>query len=102
MSSSPAEEGAAPFVGDGGQGPAADASRADGRVADVLYRTALAGDRRAAVISVLSAIFVTSLVQQQAPSEAAWVWCVACVLIAGARLFVNRPRLAGSAATSPL
>jgi signal transduction histidine kinase/CheY-like chemotaxis protein len=100
MPSSAAEEGAAPLVGDSGEQPAADASRADGRVADVLYRTALAGDRRAAVITVLSAVFVTSLVRQQAPSEAGWVWCLACVLIAGLRLLVNRPPPAGSAAGS--
>jgi len=100
MPSSAAEEGAAPLVGDSGEQPAADASRADGRVADVLYRTALTGDRRAAVITVLSAVFVTSLVRQQAPSEAGWVWCLACVLIAGLRLLVNRPPPAGSAAGS--
>src|SRR5579859_1501018 len=76
---------AAALAGDASR-PDARASRADLRVADVLYRTALAGDRRAAVITVLSAIFVTSLVEQPRSSQVAWVWCVACVLIAGARL----------------
>jgi two-component system, sensor histidine kinase len=69
------------------------AARADPRVARVLYRSALAGDHRAVVITVLSACFVTSLVEQQHASRAAWIWCVACVSVAGLRLLVNRPQL---------
>jgi two-component system, sensor histidine kinase len=69
------------------------AARADSRVAKVLYRTALAGDHRAVVITVLSAFFVTSLAEQQSRSYAAWFWCMACVVVAGLRLAVNRPRM---------
>jgi signal transduction histidine kinase len=85
------------LVGDSRQ-PDARASREDLRVAEVLYRMALAGDRRASVITVLSAIFVTSLVEQQRSSLAAWVWGVACLLLAGVRLLLNERLQRGSAA----
>jgi two-component system, sensor histidine kinase len=99
MPSRAAERPPAPFVG-GSQHRDARASRADARVAEILYRTALAGDRRAAVITLLSAIFVTSLVEQQSASLTAWVWCFACLLLAGIRLLLNRPRALGSTPSS--
>jgi signal transduction histidine kinase len=75
--------------------PDARAARADPRVAEVLYRTALEGDRRAVVITVLSAIFVASLVGQQGTSRIVWLWCGACVVLASVRLLLNRPPAAG-------
>jgi two-component system, sensor histidine kinase len=95
-----AEAASAPLVA-GAQQPDAHAARADLRVADVLYRTALAGDRRAAIITVLSAIFVTSLVEQLSASLAAWIWCIACMLTAGVRLLLNKGWPAGPSAESP-
>jgi signal transduction histidine kinase len=77
------------------QVPDARKARADPRVADALYRTALAGDRRAVVITVLSALFVTSLVKQQSTSDTVWLWCIACVAIAAVRLLLNRPWVLG-------
>jgi len=82
--------------------PDARAARADPRVAEVLYRTALAGDRRAVLITVLGSFFVALLVGRRTFSHVAWVWCGACVALAGTRLLLNRPRpLSGTAATSP-
>ena len=71
--------------------PDARAARADGRVADVLYRTALAGDRWAVVTTMLGALFVASVVAKEAASRAAWYWCTACVLLASMRLLLSRP-----------
>jgi signal transduction histidine kinase len=78
------------------------AARADPRVAEVLYRTALAGDRRAVLITVLGSFFVASLVERRTFSHVAWVWCAAYVALAGSRLLLNRPRSPNNAsATSP-
>jgi two-component system, sensor histidine kinase len=71
-------------------------ARSDPRIAEALYRTALAGDRRVAVIMILGSVIVASLVQQQGSSRVAWLWCGACVVLSGGRLLLNRPRrLAG-------
>jgi len=72
--------------------PDARAARADPRVAAVLYRTALAGDRRAVLVTILGSFFVALLVERRTFSHVAWVWCAACVALAAARLFWNRPR----------
>ena len=53
---------------------------------------ALAGDRRAVLVTVLGSCFVAPLVERRTFSNVAWVWCVACVALAGARLLLNRPR----------
>ena len=71
--------------------PDARGARADPRVAAVLYRTALDGDRRVVVMTVLCALFVASLVARQSPSRTAWLWCGTCVVLAGVRLLLNRP-----------
>lgn len=71
--------------------PDARRARADPRVAAVLYRTALDGDRRVVVVTVLGALFVASLVGRQSPSRTAWIWCAACVVLAAVRLLLNRP-----------
>ncbi len=71
--------------------PNARAARADGRVAAVLYRTALDGERRVVVITVLGALFVASLAQQHIPSYVAWYWCATCAALAALRLLLNRP-----------
>jgi len=72
--------------------PDARAARADSRVAAVLYRMALAGDRRAVLVTVLGSCFVALLVERRTFSNVAWVWCAACVALAGTRLFWIRPR----------
>ena len=81
----------------------ARAARADPRVADVLYRTALTGDRWAVVTTVLGALFVASVLEQYRTSRAPWLWCAACVLLAGARLLLFQPARFGtpSAVTRP-
>jgi two-component system, sensor histidine kinase len=83
--------------------PDARAARDDPRVAEVLYRTALTGDRWAVVTTVLGALFVTSMLEQQRTSRAPWLWCVACVLLAAARLLLFQPSSFGksSAVTPP-
>jgi two-component system, sensor histidine kinase len=77
----------------------ARAARADPRVTEVLYRTALAGDRRVVAITVLGALFVASLIEQQNGSHRVWLWCLACMALACARLFFNGADSAGDAAT---
>jgi signal transduction histidine kinase len=72
--------------------PGAEAARADPRVAAVLYRMALAGDRRAVLVTILGSCFVALLAERRTFSNVAWVWCAACVALAGARLLCNRPR----------
>jgi signal transduction histidine kinase len=72
--------------------PDARAARADPRVADELYHTALEGDRRAVLITVLSSFFVASLLERRGFSHVAWLWCIGCVALAGGRLLLNRPR----------
>ena len=74
-----------------GDAPDARGARADPRVAAALYRTALDGDRRVVVMTVLCALFVASLVARQSPSRTAWLWCGTCVVLAGVRLLLNRP-----------
>ncbi len=76
--------------------PEAGVARSDPRIAEALYRTALAGDRRVAVITILGSVIVASLVQQQGSSRVAWLWCAVCVVLSGGRLLLNRPgRVAG-------
>jgi signal transduction histidine kinase/CheY-like chemotaxis protein len=72
-------------------------ARADARVAQVLYLTALAGDRRVVVITLLAALFVTSLVEQQSTSRTALLWCSACAALAAVRWFFNHPPRADEA-----
>src|SRR5207237_847801 len=45
----------------------------------------------AVVTTILGALFVASVVQQQGASRAAWLWCGACVALAGARLLLFQP-----------
>jgi two-component system, sensor histidine kinase len=80
--------------------PDARSASVDPRVADVLYRTALAGDRRAVVITVLGSFFVALLVERRSFSHVAWVWCAACVALAATRLLLNRPRPQSDAAAT--
>ena len=68
--------------------PDARASRADPRVAQVLYRTALAGDRRVVATITVGAFFVASVAHQQGASGTAWAWCGACVALACGRLLI--------------
>jgi signal transduction histidine kinase len=77
------------------EAPEAGVARSDPRIADALYRTALAGDRRVAVIMILGSVIVASLVQQQGSSRVAWLWSAACVVLSGGRLLLNRPRRRG-------
>lgn len=72
--------------------PGAEAARADPRVAAVLYRMALAGDRRAVLVTILGSCFVALLAERRTFSNVAWVWCATCVALAGARLLWNQPR----------
>ena len=81
--------------------PNARAARADPRVAEVLYRTALTGDRWAVLTTVLGALFVASVLEQQRVSRAPWLWCVACVLLAGARLLFQPSPFARRPAAAP-
>jgi signal transduction histidine kinase len=69
-------------------------------VADVLYQTALAGDRLAVLITVLGSFFVASLVERRSFSHMAWLWCIACVALAGVRLLLNRPRVGDPGVTA--
>jgi signal transduction histidine kinase len=75
--------------------PEARVARSDPRIAEALYETALAGDRRVAVIMILGSFIVASLVQQQGSSRLAWLWCGASVVLSGVRLLLNRPRRLG-------
>ena len=81
----------------GGDVPDARASRADPRVAQVLHRTALAGDRRVVATITVGAFFVASVAYQQGASGSAWAWCGACVALACGRLliFQSMPPAAG-------
>jgi signal transduction histidine kinase len=82
--------------------PDARGARADPRVAAVLYRTALDGDRRVVVMTVLGALFVASLVERQSTSRTAWIWCATCIVLAGVRLLRNRPPRFGKPAAPEL
>jgi signal transduction histidine kinase len=75
--------------------PEVRVARSDPRIAEALYETALAGDRRVAVIMILGSFIVASLVQQQGSSRLAWLWCGASVVLSGGRLLLNRPRRLG-------
>jgi len=66
----------------------ARSARADPRVAEVLHRTALAGDRRAVATMTVGSFFVASVVQQQGTAGSAWVWCATCVILLFARLLI--------------
>lgn len=79
------------------EAPEARVARSDPRIAEALYETALAGDRRVAVIMILGSFIVASLVQQQGRSRLAWLWCGASVVLSGGRLLLNRPRRLGGA-----
>ena len=79
--------------------PDAREARADPRVTEVLYRTALAGDRRVVAITVLGALCVASLVEPQSDSHRAWLWCLSCMALACARLFFNGARSADHPST---
>ena len=70
----------------------ARSARANPRVAAVLHRTALAGDRRAVATMIVGAFFLSSVAQQQGASSSAWVWCGTCVALACGRLLVVYPR----------
>ena len=87
----------------GAVAPEARAARADPRVAEVLYRTALTGDRWAVLTTVLGALFVASVVGQPRAHPVPWFWCAACVVLGGLRLLLFQPRLLGqqSAAAPP-
>jgi signal transduction histidine kinase/CheY-like chemotaxis protein len=89
-------------VGPLSEAPDARAARADPRVAEVLFRTALAGDRVATFITILVSMVVASLVRERSTSRAAWVWCAACVILAGVRWVLNRPRRAVHPPATPL
>ena len=75
--------------------PEARTARADPRVAEVLYRTALSGDRWAALTTMLGALFVASVVGQQRAYPVPWLWCAACLVLAGLRLLLFQPRVLG-------
>jgi signal transduction histidine kinase len=68
-------------------------AREDPRVAVVLHRTALAGDRRAIVTMTVGAFFVASVAQQQGASAAAWIWCGICAALACSRLLLSGTEL---------
>lgn len=67
-------------------------ARANEKVTALLYRSALAGDRRAGVVTVLSSIIVALLMQLERASPAAWIWCATCVALTALRQLVNRPK----------
>ena len=75
--------------------PEARTARADPRVAEVLYRTALTGDRWVVLTTMLGALFVASVIGQQRAYPVPWLWCAACVVLAGLRLLLFQPRLLG-------
>jgi two-component system, sensor histidine kinase len=74
----------------GAAAPDAAAARADPRVADELYRTAYAGDRRAAVATIVGALIVASVVEQQTAYYLTRIWCGVCVALAGLRFVLIR------------
>jgi signal transduction histidine kinase len=76
----------------------AQVARSDARVSDLLLRTALAGDRRAMVVTCVGSIVVALLVQQRSTSFAAWGWCAACLALTLVRLIMNRPAWLGGTA----
>jgi two-component system, sensor histidine kinase len=81
----------------------ARSARADPRVAEVLYRTALAGDRRAVATLIVGAFFVASVAQTQGASSSAWVWCGTCVALACIRLLIfQRSRRGTPTAAGPV
>jgi signal transduction histidine kinase len=67
-------------------------ARAENRVGAVLYRTALAGDRRAVLITILATVSASALMQRQGGSRTVWLWCALNLLLAVARVAVNLPR----------
>ena len=81
-----------------------DASRphADPKVADVLFRNALAGDRRVVAITIAGALLVALVGRQTSDSRAEWTWCAACVGLSSLRLALHRPAGSENSARSLL
>jgi len=70
----------------------------DPRVTEELYRTAYAGDRRAALAAILASLFVASVFDQPPISRLLWAWCGACVLLSVLRLLLIRQTRQGAGA----
>jgi signal transduction histidine kinase len=68
----------------------ASRARAEPQVADLLFRTALAADRRVVAMTIVGALAVASLAQQSSDSRAAWLWCAACVGLSTLRWLLFR------------
>jgi len=68
--------------------PTAPAARADRRVAQELYRTALRGDRWSALAAILVSLFVAWALIEQGVSKFVWSWSGACVGLAVLRLLL--------------
>lgn len=66
----------------------ADAPRphADPKVAEVLFRNALAGDRKVIPITIVGALLVAWVARQTTDAHAGWTWCAACVGLSSLRL----------------
>ena len=84
------------------EAPDARVARSDPRVAATLYRTALAGDRLTAVITILVSLVVALLMPERGTLHAAWWWCGACSMLAAMRLLLNRPRRPSAPPDAPL
>jgi two-component system, sensor histidine kinase len=82
--------------------PAALAAGADPRVAAELYRTAFAGDRRAALTAVLASLFAALALDQQGASKMVWLWCGVCTLLAILRLLLIRQGRGGGRSQAAL
>jgi signal transduction histidine kinase len=78
-------------VGRGHDAREAATARSEERIAEVLYRTALAGDRRAVLITILGTLAAAALVQRHGASRGVWLWCGTCLVLAAIRLLVNLP-----------
>ena len=82
-------------------GADARAARAAPGVAEVLSRSALAGDRGAVAITIVGSIVVAA-VGTHVSVRTAWAWCGACCVLAGIRLLFNVPTWrAGSPEVTP-
>jgi two-component system, sensor histidine kinase len=82
-------------------GADARAARAAPGVAEVLSRSALAGDRGAVAITIVGSIVVAA-VATHVSVRTAWAWCGACCVLAAVRLLFNAPTWrAGSAEVTP-
>jgi len=77
--------------------------RRDPRVTVELYRTAFAGDRRAATAAILASLFAAAALAQPGIAGPIWVWCGACVVLASLRLLlIGRSRFAAAPAQAVL